>query len=260
VAAKETQLFCAQCNRFSLARRAGSQEPWRCTNCGSDAVTKTQPPRWRLAWGGHATDPIAPSEIRRWQRENRVPPDAQAQPEAGGDWVPLTQLKLPIDERAVAKRGCLGCAGVVALILVVFGVYNAVRKPTLAELDEAVKKREVADLERTREEARSKRVAQELKKNWVCKVVIPDVDMPYIPLFPSEDDVTTGVQAYTSMKGEPGDLARFVKNTGAIMVAKGTSCAWMDLGVFGPTQVRVLEGPYAGRAAWGPTNWVRVEE
>jgi hypothetical protein len=260
VAVAETQLFCAQCNRFVLARKS---DRWRCASCGGEALTTHQPPRWRLAYGGMVTDPFAPAEIRRLQQAAQLPPDAHAQPESGGAWIPLAQLKMPGDPPAKGKvRLAMGCLGM-AVIFVAFVVYAAVRKPTLAEIDAAAKKREAAELEKTRRETVAKRTeeqAQANRKEWVCKVAVPSSDIPYIPLFPTEEDVSSGIDVYSHMKGEPGELARFVHNTGAIMVAKGTPCTWIDLAVFGPSKVRILEGPHAGKIGWAPTNWVRVEE
>jgi hypothetical protein len=108
---------------------------------------------------------------------------------------------------------------------------------------------------RARAEAQRKLAESQPRKEWVCKITGAD----HIPLFPDEDGVSSGIEAMSSIR-EPGDLARFVNNTGAVMVERGTRCSWIDLGVLGPSKVRVLEGRHAGRVGWTRTEWVRVEE
>jgi hypothetical protein len=85
--------------------------------------------------------------------------------------------------------------------------------------------------------------------------------MPAYPLFPDEDGVSSGVQAFQSVLGKPpAVVVAFMKNTGAALITKDTRCAMDDLGLLGPSKVRVLEGDYVGRAGWVPTEWVHVEE
>jgi hypothetical protein len=127
-----------------------------------------------------------------------------------------------------------------------------------AEQDRKIKEQERAAA-RERAEAERKLAASQPRKEWVCKITVPNSDTGYVPLFPDEDGVSSGIEAMSSIR-ETGDLARFVANTGAIMVARGTRCSWIDLGVFGPSKVRVLEGTHAGRVGWTRTEWVRVEE
>lgn len=85
-----------------------------------------------------------------------------------------------------------------------------------------------------------------------CAISIPHLQGP-VPVFPTEagDDEFTQASA---RKLDEAALNVVISSNGGFWVPKGTKCLWLHRGLL-TSQVRILEGKFAGQVGWLDREW-----
>lgn len=87
-----------------------------------------------------------------------------------------------------------------------------------------------------------------------CKLTIPG-STGGVPLFPTEDGFSEW--ALASARGDTEAAGVAAVANGAVLVARGSRCSMLDVGILGPSKVRVVSGAHQGLAGYVPTEWTR---
>ena len=107
------------------------------------------------------------------------------------------------------------------------------------------------ELDRQRQE-RNRESAPTTSSSRSCTLRIPGEPSMRVPVFERESDYDDWSEA--AVREDTHGQAEAIRSSG-MLVTPGTKCKRLE--GFISVKVRILEGPFEGRAGWTPSEWAR---